>query len=72
MARTWSNNKRIPDELSAAQREKRGRPSSVSPFIIAVTLVVIFFLGLTFTWAYDSLRHPITSIPQSANVSKAQ
>jgi len=60
MARTWSNAKKPHDDLSAAQRARLGRPSSLTAFTVAMILVVIFFLGLTLYSAFHSLRHPLT------------
>lgn len=64
MARTWSYAKKKPDDLSAAQRARMGRPSSMTAFLIALVLVSIFFLGLTLYSAYQSERHPVTQVYQ--------
>jgi hypothetical protein len=67
MARTWSNAKRIPNELSAAQRARLGRPSSKTAFLIAMTIVTIFFLGLTLYSAWEAQTHPMTEVFQPAD-----
>jgi hypothetical protein len=64
MARTWSYAKKKPDDLSAAQRARMGRPSSLTAFFFALVLVFIFFLGLTLYSAYQSAVHPITQVYQ--------
>ncbi len=67
MARTWSNAKRKPDELSAAQRARAGRPSSMTLFLIAMTIVTVFFLGLTLYGAWHAQTHPVTEVAQPAS-----
>ena len=64
MARTWSYAKKRPDDLSAAQRARAGRPSSMTAFLIAMTIVSIFFLGLTLYSAWHAQVHPLTEIAQ--------
>jgi hypothetical protein len=65
MARTWSNAKKPPDDRSAAQRARQGRPSGLSAFTIGMILISIFFMGLTLYATYQSLRHPLTENNQS-------
>ena len=65
MARTWSNVKIRPSDLSAAQRARMGRPSSLTAFSIALVVVTVFVLGLTLYSAYTAETHPLTEIRQS-------
>lgn len=67
MARTWSNAKRKPDELSAAQRARAGKPSSMTAFLIALSIVAVFFLGLTLYSAWHAQTHPLTEVAQPAS-----
>ena len=64
MARTWSYAKKQPDELSAAQRARVGRPSGLTAFLIALTIVGVFFLGLTLYSAWHAQTHPLTEVAQ--------
>lgn len=58
MARTWSNAEKI-ETISAAQRARR-RPSALSGFAVALAVITLFFLGLTFYTAYRAVTHPPT------------
>jgi cytochrome c-type biogenesis protein CcmH/NrfG len=64
MARTWSYTKKKPDDMSAAQRARMGRPSSMTAFLVALVLVSVFFLGLTLYSAYQSMAHPLSQVYQ--------
>jgi hypothetical protein len=64
MARTWSNTQRITNEISAAQRARMARPSSITSFIIALIATTIFFLGLTLYSTYQSVKHPVIQFAQ--------
>ena len=56
MARTWSNAKST-DTRSAAQRAKN-RPSSVTLFLVLMSIVILFFMSLmTFATVHATI-HP--------------
>lgn len=69
MARTWSYAKKLPEELSVAQRAKLGRPSGLTLFVVMLILTSIFFMGLTLYSFCHVLRHPVTEVAQPVNAA---
>lgn len=64
MPRSWSNVK-LPPPPSPAERAKTKRPSSVTLFVVLLTLCVLFFAGLTFYSAYYAETHQPASTYQA-------
>lgn len=66
MPRSWSNVK-LPPQPSPAERERAKRPSGMTVFIVLMTLVTIFFAGITFYTAYYAETHQPMTAYQTAN-----